>query len=369
MLQDNPVLREDLALNTKRRKDVPLPPFVFNCVPELSPTVPESVHRLRPSDIKVIGAFGDSISAGNGLGADTQPGVGIENRGEVFTIGGDDSLDAGIITLTNYIRKFNPELKGYSHCAGSRNNIKKSWLNVAIPGGVCTNMPPQARDIINRMKDDPRIDMENDWKVFSLFVGGNDLCASCRRQEYSPENYGLRFREAMDILYAEVPRLYVNLIVMFDVTPLTNFSRGFSCDLLHENYCNCATNTTYRPQLRATQLGYYDELMAIQEDPKYQGRDDFAIVVQPQMRDIEPPTDPNTGEWLKDILAPDCFHPSRSMHQLMAFFLWNSMLTPVGHKTFDAAAGLEDDAPLVALCPTPERPYIFTRENSNVSWP
>jgi phospholipase B1 len=43
------------------------------------------------------------------------------------------------------------------------------------------NMPGQADDLIERLKNDSRIDFEKDWKMVTLFVGGNDLCGSCRR--------------------------------------------------------------------------------------------------------------------------------------------------------------------------------------------
>jgi len=54
----------------------------------------------------------------------------------------------------------------------------------------------------------------------------------CSLQEFSPENYGAKFREAVDILHANVPRLIVQLIVMFDVTPLANLSTGLLCNAL-----------------------------------------------------------------------------------------------------------------------------------------
>lgn len=44
--------------------------------------------------------------------------------------------------------------------------------------------------------------------------------------------------------------------------------------------------------MRETQLGYYEALKNITEDPKYlYGRPDFAVVLQPHMRDMEPPKD------------------------------------------------------------------------------
>jgi len=370
MVEDDPALKADFQRRVQLAKNVTLPPIIFNCAVETSPEIPTSVHRLRPSDIKVIGAYGDSISAGNGIGAENAPAVAIENRGEVFTIGGDETFETGVITLPNFFRRFNPDIKGYSHCPSTRDMLDRSWLNVAEPGGTCRDMPPQSRDIVERMKNDERIDFENDWKLVSLFVGGNDLCASCRRVEYSPENYGLRFREAVQILYDEVPRIIVNLIVMFDITPLPIFSTGLVCRQLQDQYCDCVFNATTRPQLRITQLAYYDELMAIQDDPVFQGREDFAVVVQPHMRDMLPPTDHETGEYLDGFLAPDCFHPSRVSHQSFAFFLWNTMLTPVGLKPLTSETSVDPTIPISTVCPTPKNPYIFTKQNSvDVEWP
>ncbi len=42
-------------------------------------------------------------------------------------------------------------------------------------------MVPQAWDLIERARNDSRIDFDNDWKLVTLWVGGNDLCGSCTR--------------------------------------------------------------------------------------------------------------------------------------------------------------------------------------------
>lgn len=51
------------------------------------PSRPSSVHRLRPSDIEVIGAIGDSLTAANGAKANTIIGVLLEDRGVSWSIG------------------------------------------------------------------------------------------------------------------------------------------------------------------------------------------------------------------------------------------------------------------------------------------
>jgi phospholipase B1 len=89
-----------------------------NDCPPLNPrsTKPTSVRDLRPDDIKVIGALGDSITAGfaaTGLKDPSKP-IDIssifEQRGVSWSIGGDK----GAITVANYFKSYNPKIVGAS---------------------------------------------------------------------------------------------------------------------------------------------------------------------------------------------------------------------------------------------------------------
>jgi len=40
-------------------------------------------------------------------------------------------------------------------------------------------MPVQARRLIYKMKNDPYIDFQNDWKIVNLFTGQHDQCMAC----------------------------------------------------------------------------------------------------------------------------------------------------------------------------------------------
>ena len=56
--------------------------------------------------------------------------------------------------------------------------LRQREIDISI---LCySDMPSEARKLIDRMKDDARVDYANDWKLLTMFVGGNDLCASCR---------------------------------------------------------------------------------------------------------------------------------------------------------------------------------------------
>lgn len=52
-----------------------------------SSTKPKSVHKLRPGDIDVIAAMGDSLVAGNGALEEWALGTMIENRGVSWCAG------------------------------------------------------------------------------------------------------------------------------------------------------------------------------------------------------------------------------------------------------------------------------------------
>jgi phospholipase B1 len=104
---------------------------------------PRSVQDLRPDDIKVIGALGDSITAGfaaKGL-ANPNGNLGLgdlkEDRGVSFVIGGD----ARASSVGNYLAYYNPSLVGRS--VGTRNfnlfggnNPSVDKFNAAITGAV-----------------------------------------------------------------------------------------------------------------------------------------------------------------------------------------------------------------------------------------
>ena len=92
-------------------------------LPEYEPAT--NVHELKPSDVSVISAMGDSITAGNGCGAELLPGVAIENRGFSWAVGGNATLNTSL-TLTNLIRMYNADVNGWSW---SRCVLRQEMLN------------------------------------------------------------------------------------------------------------------------------------------------------------------------------------------------------------------------------------------------
>nr|XP_012148652.1 PREDICTED: phospholipase B1, membrane-associated-like isoform X2 [Megachile rotundata] len=149
-------------------------PFPCNVTGGRSLKIPDSVHRLRPGDIDVIAAMGDSVTAGTGVFAQKMMQLLIENRGVVGSIGGQENWRT-FLTLPNILKEYNPNLVGYS-CGDSLIYHQDSHFNVAETGAMAKDMPFMAKYLVDRMKQDSRVKIKEHWKLISILIGHNDLC-------------------------------------------------------------------------------------------------------------------------------------------------------------------------------------------------
>ncbi|XP_039916279.1 phospholipase B1, membrane-associated isoform X2 [Hirundo rustica] len=337
-----------------------------------SDTVPVSVHNLKPADIRVIAALGDSLTAANGAGSRRHDVLDVltQYRGLSWSVGGNENIST-VTTLPNILREFNPSLVGYSIGTGTQNSIDAA-LNQAVAGAIAEDVPGQVRKLVDRMKNDTRIDFQNDWKLITLFIGGNDLCKFCENPvRHSPENYTYSIQIALDLLHQEVPRAYVNLVTLLSIASLRELhaSQNNSCPkLLMRVLCPCVIN----PKDNSNELKkliyfnrrYQERTRQLVESGRYDTKEDFTVVMQPFMTNMEMP---KTQEgWPDDsYFAPDCFHFSQKAHSQLARALWNSMLEPVGEKTDSQPM----EGEIVLKCPSEAEPFLRTFKNSNYTYP
>nr|XP_035946060.1 phospholipase B1, membrane-associated [Halichoerus grypus] len=331
-----------------------------------SDTIPTSVHRLKPADIKVIGALGDSLTAGNGAGS--KPGdivdVLTQYRGLSWSAGGDHNLSS-VTTLPNILREFNPSLRGFSVGTGKENS-PGAFLNQAVAGDRAEDLPVQARRLVDLMKNDTKINFQEDWKIITLFIGGNDLCDFCSDPvRYSPQNFTDNIGKALDILHAEVPRAFVNLVKVLEIISLRELyqEKEVSCPRpILRNLCPCVLkpddNSTELASLIEVNKQYQEGTHQLVENGRYDTREDFTVVVQPLFEKVDMP---KTSEGLPDhsFFAPDCFHFSSKAHAYAASALWNNMLEPVGQKTTQHSFEYK----INITCPNQFWPFLSTYKN------
>ncbi|KAM9339222.1 phospholipase B1, membrane-associated-like [Symphorus nematophorus] len=339
----------------------------FSCV-HLAPsdTVPTSVHKLRPADIKVVAALGDSSTAGSGAKAKNLFEISREYKGVSWSIGGEKTLET-VTTLPNILRKFNPSLKGFSKGTGTL----QRGFNMAVAGAKTSEIPAQVEALIKTMKGNKEVNFEKDWKLVTIFVGGNDLCHYCIDQNnLSPKNYSHNLMLSLDMLYKEVPRLLVNVVQLMQIDPLKTVKRNtIGCSLLQRTSCPCvinpAENSPELEEIKRINLEYQVEIQQLISGDRYDGKEDFAVVLQPFLQNSFIPQI-GVGEADTSFFSVDCFHISERAHAEMAIALWNNMLEPVGRK--QAYNNFTYDRSKIH-CPSEANPFIFTKINSLPSPP
>ncbi|CAF1084675.1 unnamed protein product [Brachionus calyciflorus] len=319
---------------------------------------PTSVHTLRPNDIEIIGALGDSLTAANGAKAFTYIGLLEEYRGFSWSIGGQIPDLNKSITLPkkDILRKFNDKIYGASIGSGNYKS-KCAVFNFAQPGKTSWELLSQANEMIDRMNSTKTIDFLNSWKLITIFIGGNDLCKFCtNKTKYTSDNYIKNIRTTLDYLKENLPRALINLVSPLDVSSLEKLS-AVTCRIWQMALCSCALLKSERGALLNLTKEVQTKTEVLINSGIYDTSDDFTVVIQPFMKNVSPAK--NEGSIDYSYFAPDCLHFSVKGHEASAIELWNSMLTPVGLKP-EKWINIEHNL----LCPTKDSPYIFTNKNS-----
>jgi len=307
------------------------------------PTLPQmnstNVNQLYPSSVKVIMALGDSITAAFGIYGWSKPEEILnEFRGQSGVIGADSDA----ISLSTFLSHYSPSLIGGSlgqHLAelpGFPYEPAKDQLNGAQSGAVSGNLVDQI-DYLYREMDRMNIDIVNDWKVMTILIGANDACHNCDRRtgERQPvssaaQEFEQSYSAAIEKIYQTIPRVFVNVLPMFNVSQLYNLVDNVTyCRDVHlaigECDCAFAENETLRTYLDDLVQAFDDKIEQIVATYRAKNDPEFGIMIQPFARNLLIPN----KRYISDL---DCFHPTIYGHQMIAIQTWNSLVLPGDQK-------------------------------------
>ncbi|XP_017489814.1 PREDICTED: phospholipase B1, membrane-associated [Rhagoletis zephyria] len=362
---DMDALFEKNRAEGKMQRVVPLDqPFPCDLSYARSTFPPTSVHQLRPGDIDVIACIGDSLSAGNGIMSDRVLHILNEFRAFSFSGGGYGDWRT-YLTLPNILKVFNPNLYGYS----TENELtvdSTSRLNIAEPMIMSRDLPYQARVLIDRMRHDPNVDVENHWKLLTIFVGNNDICSDmCHHKNMTDfvHRHEMDMRRALTLLRDNLPRMLVNLVpvpnMVITLYPMRNVP--LRCLAVHHLGCHCIfSHSIGERELQQA----YDHITRWHEVDQYVAQlpefqtNEFAVIYHPFTAHVVSPSLENGDTDLR-YFASDCFHFSQLGHAAMSNSLWNSMMQPMGQKLRDMVPAFSNFE-----CPSEQRPFIATLGNS-----
>jgi lysophospholipase L1-like esterase len=313
--------------------------------------VPNSIFEVRPKDIRVIAALGDSITAGFVANGQSDPNKEldlkalVENRGVSFPIGGDE----GAITLGNFFAEQNPTIIGRSIGSHLPNICtptfcfgwyipEKDQLNAARTGATATNINNQVTYLIDQMKSMSKINFQQDHKFISVLIGANDICRSCRTSSLlTADQFEENIKSLLEKIRLQIPRTIVNLYQLFNVSQLydlTNnspFCKERRSSILTSE-CRCAFEVGVdgdkkRLAMDELTVAYNQKLFKIASEYKEMNSTDFMVALDPAV----------TRFALKNVTLDylsntDCFHPSRKAHELFAKYAWNNLFLSYPEK-------------------------------------
>jgi lysophospholipase L1-like esterase len=210
----------------------------------------------------------------------------------------------------------------------------------------------QINYLTRQLNQNPYIDVQQDWKVLSIMIGANDLCASCtfNLPYLEPADYQNNLMGTLERVRTIFPRTFVNLVSGFNISQAYDLSldidhcSNISRPLFIQCDCLFQPENGYIREALDSRIAQFNQIAAnVASYYRTKAYDNFAVVVQPFA----------TNTYISDLphhflSRVDCFHPSKQGQEAMAVALWNSMLTPAANKktTLDMS-----DAP---LCPTPD---------------
>jgi len=308
-----------------QEKFIESPPFVSDCASLPLPPDTDDINKLQPGHIKIVTAMGDSITAGHSAKDTTVINL-HQYRGISFPIGGDP----GVVTIPNLLKQYSPP--GYpigpSIGIGLRDG-PGNGLNAAVSGSINSDMLGQAEWLVQQLKANKQINLAKDWKMLTLWIGSNNLCIICNNYtQNNGDNFEKNVVSALEYLYANVPRLFVNLLPNLDITQMYPYKAGV-CSLLHGYECTCATssNAANRAVVSSGVKEYFARATRIASTFKARNNKEFAVIVQPFL--TESPIFNRTY-----LSVADCFHPSAMAHEAISTALWNSLFVPQALKQF-----------------------------------
>uniref|UniRef100_A0A3Q3DLK1 Phospholipase B1, membrane-associated-like n=1 Tax=Hippocampus comes TaxID=109280 RepID=A0A3Q3DLK1_HIPCM len=266
------------------------------------------------------------------------------------SIGGYGSYE-DVITLP-IIKLFNPNLLGAARgktLHGMEADVGQTGLNLAVTGQN-TNLPGQTRHLIDTLRGFEGLNFEQDWKLLTILMGMNDICDYCKDKAlFSAENFIHYMTVSLEMLMNEVPRMIVNVVQILPMQTLREVQKPTPGCLLQSSFCSCLIEPVARSaelrELVELNLEFQRRLEALLLADRF-FRDDFAVVLQPFLKQADPPRLPS-GKIDMSFFTHDCFHFTIKGHEELAKGLWNNMFQPEGGKT--VVSSFSD--PITLVCP------------------
>ncbi|KAI9469783.1 MAG: hypothetical protein EXX96DRAFT_587438 [Benjaminiella poitrasii] len=305
----------------------------FDCEPFMwnDGIIKRDAYHLRPNDIKVNIAIGDSITAGFGMISGRPPfsSTILEYRGKAFSVGGDK----GEYTIPNFLSKYGEDIIGPP--TGYTLPLSRGKkLNNAISGAKSQELNQEVSRLVRLLNTHPEYKaVRDEWKLITVFIGANNVCVLCEPpittlpDLANADIFEANVRHVLERVRTEVKKSFVNLVALFNVSSVYEASRGdpyceFVLDPSHMVVCSCIQGNEKQRRAADRVVNEYNlRLEKLEHEFKHKDIQNFGISYQPGFKEF--PVAKYNQSYFSGI---DCFHPNKCANQLMAILLWNVSL-------------------------------------------
>merc|ERR1739838_28921 len=313
---------------------------------------PSRVSRLRPGDIGIIAAIGDSDTAAFGSRATNLLGMTSEER-DISFVSGTAADWQTQTSLANMLLRYNPNLIGGS--SGSNSVIfpggdASKGLNLAISGAWAggpgqASAPGQADILVTEIQKVSG--WEDTWKLITIQLGGNDVCvASCGEGgadyagDATPAGWKSNMKTALTTLKNSLPKTLVVFTSPYDPTKLNDITnKPFACQFIFPSLCPCLSDSS-RPGMVELRNQYEEKLVELAAEMR---SDQFGVEVIPALENLYPES-PSGGPDAA-FLAPDCYHFTAKLHSMIGKNVWNNLIEDPAQRTSNYGQDLEIACP------------------------
>jgi hypothetical protein len=154
-------------------------------------------------------------------------------------------------------------------------------------------IPSQIDYLVDQLKTTykQKVDMNNDWKMITLFIGANNLCAVCESEtKYTAAWFESNLQAALTQIHDDIPRVWVNLVAMFNISQVYDLAMTSDyCyamwDTILGGECPCMTKLSRPPSARQKMdemsVQYNEVMHRLAKQWQSKNEKEFNVVVQP----------------------------------------------------------------------------------------
>ncbi|KAI8854262.1 hypothetical protein BC829DRAFT_380727 [Chytridium lagenaria] len=245
--------------------------------------------------------------------------------------------------MGNLIKAFNPDVKGlskgtrlFNFCYG-RDHLPSSPRQRPLRslGSKLANQVNYFKDHLIKVNPVAYTDA-GDYKLLMLALGFNDLCLGCtgwsQNLIFEADKYEENIRNLLLSIRSNIPKVVVSLVTPFNMSQIEAITSASPyCSVARKVLfieCLCLNAANTRKRMDELAAHYVERAKKVAAEMNALRDPNFAVAFDPGFAGINIAKG-TADEFLSQL---DCFHPSKTAHDLIAGNIWSNLMLPLSQR-------------------------------------